>query len=274
MKINIHPTAVIHPTAIIGEGAQIGEKTEVGPYSVIGAKVVLGARNRVFSHVVLDGNTKIGDDNTIYQFASVGAQPQDLKFKGENSILEIGDKNIIREYATLQPGTAGGGMITKIGNQNLFMACSHVGHDSHVGDFNIFSNSATLAGHVEVGNKVILGGLAAVHQFVRLGDLSFLGGGSMVDRDIPPFCYAQGDRAKLAGLNKIGLERSGYSHEDRLKIFKIYKDFCEIKETSLVEKARAIREKYSNFAPADIFADFISASQRNIAVPRKENIND
>ncbi|MCL4139356.1 UNVERIFIED_CONTAM: hypothetical protein GTU68_039304, partial [Idotea baltica] len=201
----------IHSTAIIHEGASLGEGTEVGPYSVIGSKVKLGKNNIIKSHVVIEGNTEIGDENTFFQFASVGAAPQDLKFHGEDSKLIIGNKNTIREYVTLQPGTEGGGMLTSIGDQNLFMASSHVGHDCKVGNANVIANSVALAGHVTIHDFVIMGGLSAVHQFVRIGDSSMISGGSMVIKDIPPFSIAQGDRASLVGINKIGLERRGFS---------------------------------------------------------------
>jgi UDP-N-acetylglucosamine acyltransferase len=156
----------IHSTAVVAPEAEIGDGCSVGPYSVIGPKVKLGNGCRVGSHVVIEGNTTIGDENQIFQFASVGAAPQDLKYHGEDSTLQIGSRNIIREYVTLQPGTEGGGMQTTIGDQNLFMACCHVGHDCRVGHRNVFANSAALAGHVTIGNGVIVGGLSGVHQFV------------------------------------------------------------------------------------------------------------
>ena len=258
----------IHPTAVIYDGAQIGEGCEIGPYSIIGSKVTLGKNNRISSHVVIDGNTEIGDENIIFQFASVGSAPQDLKFHGEDSVLKIGDKNIIREYATIQPGTEGGGMITSVGSRNLFMVSSHIGHDCKVGDGNVFSNSVALAGHVTVGNNVILGGLSAVHQFVRLGDLCFAAGGAMVDRDVPPYCFAFGNRAKLSGINKVGLERKGFSHEERLKIFGAYKIYTDTGLT-LEEKAKKISTEYKGIKAVEYFIDFIVSSERGI-VPLRD----
>ena len=213
----------IHPTAIVDPSAQIGEGTKVGPYSIIGPNVVLGRDNTVGPHVVIDGRTTIGNGNSIFQFASVGAIPQDLKYRGEPSELIIGDRNIIRECVTLQPGTTGGGMITRVGGQNLFMANTHVGHDTIVGDRCVFANSAALAGHVVVGNGVIVGGLSGIHQFVRLGDVAMIGAGAMVSQDVPPYFMAQGDRAKIHGLNRVGLERNGGTREDLAAIRSLYR---------------------------------------------------
>ena len=213
----------IHATALVDPSAKVGEGTTIGPYSIIGPNVVLGRRNKVGPHVVIEGRTTIGDENTIFQFASVGAVPQDLKYRGEPSELRIGNGNIIRECATLQPGTKGGGMLTQIGSNNLFMANTHVGHDSKVGDRCVIANSAALAGHVTLGNGVIVGGLSGIHQFVRIGDIAMLGAGSMVAQDIPPYAIAQGDRATIQGLNRVGLERNGVSREDFALLREVYR---------------------------------------------------
>ena len=201
----------IHPTAVISDGAVIGEGTSVGPFSVVGPHVRVGKDNVIGPHVVLDGHTTLGDGNRIFQFSSIGAPPQDLKYRGEPSRLEIGDRNIIREYVTLQPGTEGGGMVTIIGDQNLFMSSAHIAHDVRVGSGCVFANSAAVAGHAVIGNRVTVGGMVGIHQFVRVGDYAMIGAGSMVAKDVPPFALAQGDRAGLAGINKIGLERAGFS---------------------------------------------------------------
>jgi len=263
---SIHPSSNIHPTALIYPGAVIGEGTEVGPYSVIGPKVVLGARNRVGPHVVIEGNTRLGNDNQVFQFASVGSRPQDLKYKGEDSTVEIGDRNIIREYVTIQPGTEGGGMRTTIGHGNLFMASSHIGHDGHVGDGNIFANCATLAGHVTVGNFVTVGGLSAIHQFVRLGDISFLAGGAMVSQDIPPYCMAHGNRAKLVGLNSVGLARKGFATAEITKLKVVYRELFVSANGNFKTKLTSLIEKTEKTPLTNSFLEFISSSSRGIAV--------
>ena len=213
----------IHPTAIVSSSAKLGEGTTVGAFSIIGPDVVIGANNVVRSHVVIEGRTRIGDENIFYQFSSIGAAPQDLKYHGEPSELHIGSHNIIRECVTLQPGTEGGIMRTSIGDHNLFMANTHVGHDSIVGSRCVIANGAALAGHVTLGSGVIVGGLSGIHQFVRLGDVSMIGAGAMVAQDIPPYCMAQGDRATIQGLNRIGLERNGGTREDLATLREIYR---------------------------------------------------
>jgi UDP-N-acetylglucosamine acyltransferase len=265
--------SLIHPTAIVSEGAQIGEGTTIGAYSIIGPHVVLGKNNTVGPHVVIEGRTFLGDNNRIYQFASVGADPQDLKFRGEASELRIGNSNIIRECVTLQPGTSGGGMLTKIGDGNLFMANSHVGHDSFVGDRCIFANGAALSGHVIVGNRVVVGGLSGIHQFVRLGDMAMIGAGAMVAQDIPPYCMAQGDRAKLIGLNRVGMERGGISKEEILAVRKTYRtlllsDGEDVKGKTLKERISFVRSSSTVSEGLEIFLSFIENSQRGISRPR------
>ncbi len=264
----VSDVAEIHATAIIAEGAILGEGTVVGPYTVIGPRVRIGARNRIGPHVVLEGNTTIGDENQIFQFASVGAVPQDLKYHGEESTLEIGNRNLIREYTTLQPGTEGGGMRTVIGNGNLFMACSHVGHDGRVGDNNVFANSVALSGHVTVGNRCIVGGLSGIHQFVHLGDLCLIGAGAMVSKDIPPYCMAQGDRARLVGLNTVGLKRAKFLEQDIRRMRELYRQIF-FGEGTLRERLPALHAGCADFASGRSFLDFISASSRGVATPRQ-----
>ena len=263
MAISIHPTAIVHASAIIGDGS------EVGAYSLIGPRVVLGKRNRVGPHVVLEGITTFGDENEIFQFASLGSKPQDLKYRGEDSTVEIGNRNIIREYVTIQPGTTGGGMRTRIGNGNLFMANAHIGHDSLIGDSNVFANSAGIAGHVTIGNWVMVGGLSAIHQFVRIGDLSFLGGGTMVVQDIPPYCIAQGDRAKLAGLNKVGLTRQGFDGAEILALKQIYRELFLATQDTFKARLSAIKERPHSSVLVKNFLQFVSSTQRGLCLPRK-----
>lgn len=262
----------IHPTAIVSEKAVIGAECTIGPYSVIGPKVVIGAGTSVGSHVVIEGITHIGKENKIFQFASIGAIPQDLKYHGEESTLEIGDRNIIREYVTLQPGTQGGGMHTTIGNSNLFMANSHVGHDCRLGNFNIIANSVAIAGHVTVGDGVTLGGLCGIHQFVRLGDYALLGAGAMVNKDVPPYCLAQGDRAKLAGINRVGLERRGFSNEDIRTLKNLYRELflTEGLWRERIEKAKQLAK-----IPAAIkLVEFVASSERGVTPVRSTANSD
>jgi len=203
----------IHPTAVVAAGAEIDADVEIAPYAVIGAKVRLGRGTRVGAHAVIDGRTTIGCHNQIFQLASIGAAPQDLKYRGEDSQLIIGDHNIIREFATLNPGTTGGGMITRLGDANLLMNYSHIGHDCILGSHNIVANGAQLAGHVIIEDYVVIGGLVGILQFIKVGESAILGGGAMVTQDVPPYCNATGDRAELHGLNLIGLKRRNFSPE-------------------------------------------------------------
>lgn len=205
---------LIHPTAVIDPKAELGSEVEVGAYSVIGPNVRIGDHSKIGPHAVLQGHTTLGRENQIHPFASVGGTPQDLKYKGEPTTLVMGDRNVVRECATIHIGTVTGRGTTTVGSGNLFMANSHVAHDCVVGDNNVLANSVALAGHVTVGNRVILGGMAGIHQFARVGDFSLIGAGAMVSKDVPPFMLCQGDRAYLFGVNVIGLRRAGFSEED------------------------------------------------------------
>lgn len=206
----------IHPTAIIEDGAIIGENVRIGPYCVIGPKVTLGDHVYLHSHVVIEGKTTIGEGTEIYPFASLGTAPQDLKFGGEETILIIGKKNRIREHVTMNPGTAGGGGKTVVGDNGLFMVGVHIAHDCQVGNHVVMANNATLAGHVAVGDSAIIGGLSAVRQFIRIGAFAMIGGMSGVEADVIPFGLVKGERAFLDGLNLVGLERNGFS-KDQIK---------------------------------------------------------
>lgn len=204
----------IHQTAIVEKGTNIAENVEIGAYCVVGPKVTLGKGVKLKSHVVIDGRTTIGEGTVVYPFASLGTAPQDLKYAGEDSELIIGKNNTIREQVTMNPGTATGAMKTIVGDNCLFMMASHIAHDCVIGSNVIMANNATLGGHVHVGDHVVIGGLAAVHQWVRIGDHAVIGGMSGVESDVIPYGRVKGERAFLAGLNLIGLERRGYSKDD------------------------------------------------------------
>jgi UDP-N-acetylglucosamine acyltransferase len=253
----VHPTAVVHP------GARLHETVEVGPYSVIGEKVTIGEGSRVGPHVVIDGRTTIGARNRIFPFASVGGAPQDLKYAGEDTQLIIGDGNTLRESTTLNIGTAGGGGVTRVGNNNLFMAYSHVAHDCVVGNGCVIANSVALAGHVVLEDSVILGGLSAVHQFTRLGKHAFIAGGSMVVMDVAPYCTAQGDRAELAGLNVVGLQRHGFSEEQIGRIKEAYKILFRSK-LQLAEAVAQLKAEMGGQSEIDYLVDFVSQSKRGL----------
>ena len=257
----------IHPTAVVTPGAELDSGVQVGPYAVIGPHVRLGRDTRVGPHSVVESRTTVGRDNRIFQFASVGAAPQDMKYRGEDSALTIGDRNTIREFATLNIGTRGGGMETRIGNDNLFMVYSHVGHDCRIGNHVILANCATLAGHVTLEDYVGVGGLAAIHQFTRIGESAYLGGGAMVVNDVPPYCLAQGDRARLFGLNRVGLERRGFGEAQKRALKQAYRTFF-FEGLSLKDAVERIRRDQADCPEAVHLADFIAASQRGICRPR------
>lgn len=266
-SVQVHPTAVVHPDAQLAPGVQIG------PYAVIGEHVRIGEGTTVGPHAVIEGRTTIGKMNRIFQFASLGSLPQDLKYKGEPSTLEIGDGNQIREFVTMNPGTEGGGMVTKVGNQNLLMVSVHIAHDCIVGDRNIFANGATLAGHVVVENESIIGGMAGVHQFARVGTGSMMSGGTLAPLDIPPYCIAQGDRAKLYGLNVIGLRRRGHSNEQIRVLKRAYKTVFY--ENLLLKDAIAkIREEHPDSELVKRFADFLAGSKRGLTRPPSNSTGD
>jgi UDP-N-acetylglucosamine acyltransferase len=253
----------IHKTALIDRQAEIDSDVEIGPYSVIGAGVRIGQQTRVASHVVIEGRTSVGQGNTIYQFATIGSRPQDLKYRGEASELIVGNHNTIREYVSLNPGTAGGGMVTRVGDHNLLMMHCHIAHDCLIGSHNIIANGATLGGHVMVQDYVIVGGLVGIHQFARIGSGSILGAGSMVSKDVPPFCNATGDRARLRGLNLEGLKRRGFTTTAIDALKKAYRIIFQskLKTKDALEK---VRREVSPTAEIDILLAFIAQSERGI----------
>jgi UDP-N-acetylglucosamine acyltransferase len=253
----------IHPTAIVHKGADLGPDVTVGPYSIIYDHVVVGAGTEIGPHVVIKPFTTIGVHCKIYQFASVGEIPQDLKFKGEETRLTIGDNNIIREYTTLNRGTGGGGGVTRIGNNNVFLSYVHVAHDCLIGNNVIMSNCATLAGHIEIQDHAIISGLVAIHQFVRVGAYAFVGGKSAVVKDIPPYVIVSGDRARLYGLNLVGLKRKGFSSEVILALKKTYRLFFRSKLT-IQQALKAAPQELPDVPEVRRFVDFIQSSERGI----------
>jgi UDP-N-acetylglucosamine acyltransferase len=255
---------MIHPTAIIHPGARLAADVAIGPYSIIGEHVTLGEGCWVGPHAVVEGRTTIGRNNRIFQFSSIGAIPQDLKFRGEETTLSIGDGNTFREFVTVHLGTADGGGITTIGNKNLLMAYVHVAHDCIVGNEIVLANAATLAGHVEIGDHAILGGLSAIHQFTRIGIHAMISGGSMVNQDITPYTIAQGDRAQPVGINLIGLKRRGFSDEALRALRNAYKTIFRagLKQEEALEK---LTEDAAAYPEVKVFVDFIRGTQRGIA---------
>jgi len=254
---------VIHSQAIIDPGARVAEDVEIGPFCVIGPEVEIGSGTRVGSHVVIRGPTRLGRDNVIFSFSTIGEAPQDLKYDGEPTRLEVGDRNTIREYVTFNRGTTDGGGVTRIGNDNLFMAYTHVAHDCEVGSRAIFANAASLAGHVEVGDWAILGGFTCVHQFCRIGPHSFTGLGTVVTRDIPPFVTVAGNHARPYGINKNGLKRRGFDPAVVKALHRTYMVMIKSRRNS--EEARAEVDRLANdHAEVASLRDFIEEGQRGI----------
>lgn len=253
----------IHATAIIHKKAELDSSVEVGPYCTIGEHVRIGKNTTLRSHIVIDGWTNIGEDNTIYPFASIGLEPQDLKFKGEETRLVVGDHNMIREYVTLHRGTDSGGGVTQIGHNNVLMAYVHVAHDCILGDRVIMSNAATLAGSITVGDDAIIGGLSGVHQFVRIGSYSMVGGCSAVAQDVPPYVRVAGNHAKLYGLNSIGLKRHGFSSDQIQTLKLLYKQVFRSGLT-LKDAISQSRDKWPNLPEVEMFLSFVEKSERGI----------
>ena len=261
----------IHPTAIVAPGATLAEDVAIGPYCVVGDEVVLGAGVKLMAHVVIDGDTTIGERTRIFPFASIGLEPQDLKYAGEKSSLVIGRNNTIREHVTMNPGTAGGGLVTRIGDNGLFMVGVHVAHDCQIGDHVIMANNSTLAGHVVVEDYALLGGLSAVHQFVRIGRHAMIGGMSGVERDVIPYGQVMGDRARLSGLNIIGMQRRGFSREDIQALRSAYQ-FLFSADGTFNDRVNEIAERFGGIGPVDDMIAFIRAdSTRAICQPKGPN---
>jgi UDP-N-acetylglucosamine acyltransferase len=254
---------LIHPTALVDAAAELEEGVEIGPYSIIGPHVKIGAGTVVGPHAVIRGPTRIGRDNRIFQFASVGEDPQDKKYRGERTFLEIGDRNVIREFATLHRGTIQDQGVTRIGNDNLFMAYTHVAHDCVVGDRVIMANAASLAGHVHVDDDAILGGFSLVHQFCRIGQFSFSAMGSVISRDVPPYVMVGGRPTKPHGINTVGLERHGFSSVAIRQIKKAYKIVYKT-GFKLEEAIRLLEEMVNGGAEVACLVEFLRAKGRSI----------
>ena len=254
---------MIHPTAIVDPGARIGADCRIGPYCIVGGQVVLGDRCRLHGHVVIEGRTTLGADNEVYPFVSLGLKTQDLKWKGGVTRVEIGDRNVFREYVSVHSATSDGG-VTRVGSDNHFLANTHLAHDVQVGNRVIMSNLATLAGHVVVGDHAIIAGLAAVHQFCRIGRYAMVGGCSKLVQDVAPFMMADGNPAETRFVNKVGLERAGFSPETIATLVKAYKTVFRSGLT--LEKAVAQLEAESPSVPElREVVEFIRASQRGLA---------
>lgn len=255
---------VIHPTALVDPDARIAASCRVGPYCVVGADVELGEHCELVAHVVLEGPTRLGSHNRIFPFASLGQPPQDLKFAGEKTRLEIGDHNQIREFVTLHRGTVGGGGVTRIGSHNLIMAYAHVAHDCFVGDHVILANAATLAGHVTVEDWATVGAFCPVHQFVRIGTYAFIGGGSTITKDVLPFSKTVAARdAHAYGLNAIGLERRGFTRERIRKLHHAFKLLLasKLNTSQAVEK---LKSEGTLGEDVELLVRFIESSERGI----------
>lgn len=263
--------AKIHPSSVIETAAKIADNAEIGPFCHIGANVEIGTGVKLESHVAVSGYTTIGDNSHVWPFASLGHSPQDLKFRGEKSRLVIGKNNRIREHVTMNPGTEGGGMLTEVGDNCLFMVGSHVAHDCRVGNNVILANNATLAGHVEVGDHAVIGGLSAIHQFVKIGKHAMIGGMSGIENDIIPYGNAFGERAWLNGLNLVGLKRRGFEKDQITALRNAFKTIFS-GEGNLSERVENAKNEYKNFGPVMEIIDFITNdSSRALCQPKKLN---
>ena len=256
-------SAFIHPTAIVSPNAKIGGDCYIGAFSIIGDEVTLGDRVHLESHVVINGKTSVGDETRVFPFVSIGLAPQDLKYDGEATATEIGKRNHLREFVTVHRGTAGGGGLTKIGDDNLLMAQAHVAHDCRLGNEIIMANAATLAGHVEIADRANIGAYSGVHQFCRIGLEAFVGGYSVVVKDALPFAVIQGNHAKCYGLNRVGMKRRGYAKE---VIEKLHRAFhllisAKLNTTQAVEK---IKGEIKDCAEVNLLVEFIETSKRGV----------
>ena len=251
---------MIHKTAIINPKASISKNVKIGPYSIIGPNVKIGENTEIQSHVSIVGQTIVGNNNKIYPFASIGNDPQDMKYKGEKTKLIIGDNNSIREYSTINPGTIQGGGVTKIGNNNLIMIGAHIAHDCILGDEIVIANNAAIAGHAEIGDNVILGGNCGVHQFTRIGKMAMVGGMTGVSRDIIPYGLSTGNRNILNGINIIGLRRKNIPNKDIISLTEAYKQI--FKSENLTENLKYLENEFKENKLVDEVVEFINKDKK------------
>ena len=253
----------IHPSAFVAKEAQLGVGVVVGPNAVIGSQVRLHDGVKVGVGATIEGKTTVGDNTQIYNFATIGTTPQDLKYQGENTELIIGKDNCIREYVNISLGTKGGGGITRIGDNNLIMVYTHIAHDCQIGNHCIFANGVQIAGHVIVENQVVFGGMSGGHQFCQFGELAMIGAGSIVVKDVPPYCLAQGDRAKISGLNKVGLRRAGFKG-DKMAVFKEMFRILFKSQLTLDEACQKMKDQFPCSEEQSKLVHFVSHSERGI----------
>jgi len=260
--VSIHPTTNVHPSAIVAESAIIGAYCKIGPFCTVGPNVELGTGCELVSHVVVDGHTRIGSENRIFAFTAIGVVPQDLKYKNEPTCLEMGDRNVVRECVTISRGTVGGGGTTRIGSDCLIMAYVHIGHDSRVGSHCILANGGTLAGHVTIEDYSTVGAMSAVHQFCRVGQHAYIGGGTITTQDVLPFSLTSAKRGAHAfGMNKIGLERRGFTKEQLRRLHRAYRTLLAAK----LNTSQALERLKSEKTPGpevECLIEFIESSTR------------
>jgi len=253
----------VDPRAVVSPRARLGPGVSIGPYALVGDDVELGDGCVVHGHAALEGPSRFGRENHFYPFSSVGSAPQDRKYRGEPTRLEVGDRNVFREYVTVNRGTSAGGGLTRIGSDNLILAYSHIAHDCLLGDHNVVANGVQLGGHVVIDHGVVLGALSGIHQFVRIGESAIVGAGSMVSQDVPPFCNATGDRATLHGLNSIGLKRRGVSAAAQQALKRAYRIMFQSRLRT-AEAIERVRTELAGVPEVERFVAFIESSTRGV----------
>lgn len=253
----------IHATAVVDAASELGVGVEIGPFAVVGAGVRLGDRTRLHAGAQVQGPTRIGTENQIYSYACVGFEPQDLKFAGEETRLEVGDRNHFREHSTVHRGTGKGGGLTTVGSDNLLMVGAHIAHDCHVGDRNIFANNGTLAGHVEVADDAVIGAFSSVHQFCRVGSHAYIGGYSVLTRDVLPFVKTVGAKPACFGINRIGLERKGFDADALSSLEKAYRILVRSK-LNTSQALERLRQELGESPHVRYLIEFVDASQRGV----------